>query len=392
MTRRGDAELEGSSVQSLVDALSVALARPVLLDDSALVPLAFSRQWDVDDVRSESILGRGVQPQVRAALLSQGIATARDVVHTSADPELGMSERVCLPVRHGGEVLGYLWLLDPEADLTDEDLAGLRKASREIAAQLAATPGRTVPDEAELLAELRSPEPDVRDRAAAAAHARGLLLEDRVVFCLLAPGASGEDQEDVLTAAQRIVRRLSVGHSLSATVPEGAALVASLGDPVLRMLAPDEVAAWVRAATGSGVIVGQSAATTITTLDEGSRQAAIALRVARAQPEGGFGSWAQLGANRLIAQMPASARTDIPESLLHFLRSEPSLAETLAVFLDMAGEVKSSAEALSLHRSGLYYRLHRIEDLTGLELSRGDDRLLAHLAVRLHRQATAVLA
>jgi DNA-binding PucR family transcriptional regulator len=36
-----------------------------------------------------------------------------------------------------------------------------------------------------------------------------------------------------------------------------------------------------------------------------------------------------------------------------------------------------------LHRSGLYYRLQRIEAITGLDLHRGDDRLLAHLAVRV---------
>jgi hypothetical protein len=69
--------------------------------------------------------------------------------------------------------------------------------------------------------------------------------------------------------------------------------------------------------------------------------------------------------------------------LLHLLRDEPGLAETLAAFLDAAGDVKSAAAALSLHRSGLYYRLQRIEELTGLDLSRGDDRLLAHLAIRV---------
>ena len=94
-------------------------------------------------------------------------------------------------------------------------------------------------------------------------------------------------------------------------------------------------------------------------------------------------AWAQLGAERLIAQLPAGAVHDVPEQLARLLRDEPTLAETLAVFLDAAGDVKATATALSLHRSGLYYRLRRIEELTGLRLDDGDDRLLAHLAVRL---------
>jgi DNA-binding PucR family transcriptional regulator len=45
--------------------------------------------------------------------------------------------------------------------------------------------------------------------------------------------------------------------------------------------------------------------------------------------------------------------------------------------------VPATAAALNLHRSGVYYRLRRAEELTGLDLDRGDDRLLAHLALRL---------
>jgi len=44
-----------------------------------------------------------------------------------------------------------------------------------------------------------------------------------------------------------------------------------------------------------------------------------------------------------------------------------------------------------MHRATLYRRLERVEEITGLDLERGDDRLLAHLGLRLHRlNATAV--
>jgi DNA-binding PucR family transcriptional regulator len=40
-----------------------------------------------------------------------------------------------------------------------------------------------------------------------------------------------------------------------------------------------------------------------------------------------------------------------------------------------------------VHRATLYRRLARVEELAGLDLARGDDRLHAHLAVRMWRLA-----
>ncbi len=374
-------EHEGSRVQSLVDALSVSLGRPVLLDDSDLAPIAFSRQWDVDDVRSQSILGRGVSASVREQLLAQGIATARDVVHTADDPALGMEERVCMPVRNGAGVLGYIWLLNLHSELTEVELERLRGAADEIATHLAGHLDRDIADEAALLAALCDPAPEARERAAAEAQARGVLPDERLVLCLLGSRRPGGDP---LGAARRSVRRLSVGRAIAATAGSGAVLAASLGDPVLRMLAPRDVGAWVREVSiAPAVAVGQSAPATLRTLDEAFRQAGIALRVALGRPAlEGSAAWEGLGADRLVAQLPATALADVPEALAHLILGEPDLAETLATFLDVAGDVKAAAEALSLHRSGLYYRLRRIEEKTGLDLKDGGDRLLAHLAIR----------
>jgi DNA-binding PucR family transcriptional regulator len=37
---------------------------------------------------------------------------------------------------------------------------------------------------------------------------------------------------------------------------------------------------------------------------------------------------------------------------------------------------------LGIHRQTLYYRLSRIERLTGLDLGEGEDRLLLHMALK----------
>jgi hypothetical protein len=373
------------SVQGLVDALSVALQRPVLVDDDALVPIAYSpHSGELDAVRSESILRRRASWQVREALLAQRIATASDVVRTRRVDELDMGERVCAPIRRSGRLLGYIWVLDPAGALGDRGLAQLRDAAACVGALLSESAERLVPDESALLAQLISPDATARSTAAEEVRVRALLSDTSVVLCLLAGRDASVDAGEL---GREIARRLSARCSLAGAGPDGAAIVvAGLGDPVLRTLHDDDVARWMHLVARSDIAVGQSARAALDRLDVAARQAHIALRVARTRPaDGSFAAWSQLGADRVIAQLPPEAARDLPPALMRLLREDQTLASTLCAFLDEAGDVKRTAARLSLHRSGLYYRLSRIEQLTGLKLDRGDDRLTAHLALRTHR-------
>ena len=65
------------------------------------------------------------------------------------------------------------------------------------------------------------------------------------------------------------------------------------------------------------------------------------------------------------------------------------LVQTLETYLDLAGDVKATSTRLNLHRSSLYYRLDRITQLLGRDLSGGLVRFELHLALksrRLHRR------
>ena len=61
---------------------------------------------------------------------------------------------------------------------------------------------------------------------------------------------------------------------------------------------------------------------------------------------------------------------------------KPELARTAEVFLDHAGQAGRTAAELGIHRQTLYYRLSRVEQLTGLRLTDGEDRLLLHMALK----------
>lgn len=59
------------------------------------------------------------------------------------------------------------------------------------------------------------------------------------------------------------------------------------------------------------------------------------------------------------------------------------LLATLSVYLRRQGSLKQVARDLRVHPNTVAYRAHRIERLTGLDLSDPDDRLLAHVAVKI---------
>jgi hypothetical protein len=69
------------------------------------------------------------------------------------------------------------------------------------------------------------------------------------------------------------------------------------------------------------------------------------------------------------AEILASARTD--------------LMATARVALDLGGDVAAAAEALRVHRTRLYYRLDRVQELTGVDLRAGVGRTDLQLALWL---------
>jgi hypothetical protein len=90
-------------------------------------------------------------------------------------------------------------------------------------------------------------------------------------------------------------------------------------------------------------------------------------------------SWDELGSWRLVS------RLDGPDPAVVPLLGDPVLTETAETWLDSGGSAGRTAEALCVHRQTLYYRLGRIEALTGLDLADGDARLLLHASLRRAR-------
>jgi hypothetical protein len=367
-------------LQEIVDALSLRLGRPVLIDDVELRPLAYSTQFgELDAVRTSSILGRLAPRPARVVLFEEGIRTATGPVRIPAHPDIGMRERVCVPLVRRDRRLGFLWLLD-DPPVSAEELQLASAAAVEAA--VVVLPGADAAlqrrrREQELLADLLDVDPRGVHDAAHELEADDYQPERPLRVWAAAPDgpASDEWRADVL---ELLRVRFPVRQALCGLL-DGAivCLAGTLGEAVSDVLAT---------VTGPRALVGEGE--TVLQLGEARvshRRALAALRVA-ARTESGRARWDDLGVDRLVSSLPESALDDLPDGLRRLLDDgDESLVLTLEAYLEHAGDAKRTAEALSLHRGGLYYRLRRIEELAGVNLHDGEDRLLCHLALRLAR-------
>ncbi|WP_116451261.1 PucR family transcriptional regulator [Blastococcus litoris] len=367
-------------LQELVDEVSRLLAAPATLEDAEFTLLAFcahddSQDGAMDAVRTRSILTRGSPAPTRAWFEEFGIASAEGPLRTPADPEAGILTRLVIPVRHEGRTRGYLWLLDggriDPSDPGDPALAA--------AVDLAADAGKLLAERAggdDLGRSLAAALTGSSTARAQATRALAGTLDDRLPLVLVAlvPGPDGLPDR---------WRRPGAG-AVAAVLDDPSGPVAAVLVPLSRTgdLRPaGALAAASLAGLPRGSAAGVSQARTgVGDLPAQWAEARAAARVAAAVPDlSPVAHWAELGAWRLVTALPG------PDPAVAPLLADPVLAGTAEVFLDCGGSASRAATALRVHRQTLYYRLSRVEAVTGLDLADGDARLLLHTSLRAAR-------
>ena len=85
------------------------------------------------------------------------------------------------------------------------------------------------------------------------------------------------------------------------------------------------------------------------------------------------------------AQQVLMARLN--EALRPFGLTFPRYEALMLLSFSRAGELPLGkiGERLQVHRTSLYYRIGRVEEITGMRLANGGDRLALHLGVKLAR-------
>ncbi|MFJ9708045.1 PucR family transcriptional regulator [Streptomyces sp. NPDC101234] len=405
--------------QELVDEISELLGVPATLENRDFELIAFGAydsEGDLDPsaldpVRTRSILTRRSTTAVRTWFEGFGITRATGPVRIPPTPEAGVYRgRICLPVRHRGVVLGYVWLLDSDPGPTDAQLTAAMGVAGRIGALLADEAQAGAGLGRELRAVLVAESGWQRDMAVAELRtALGVRADAPHTLVCVAPWPSADPDD---APSPRTVPHATAlctlpwgptGHSLAVLVRLRSTDVATPALTAAARLLKEAEEARAAAARGAGArtaaavaagFAGAAAAaqgcaagvgearTGLAELGTVWQEATAAARAALAEPRfGPVAEWARIGPYRLLTTLPPEASHD-PAVAPLLTPAHRELARTAEVYLDCAGQAGRTAAALGIHRQTLYYRLSRVEQLTGLDLDDGEDRLLLHMALK----------
>lgn len=393
-------------LQTIVESLAKRLDRAVAVDDPQLrLVVHTAHDHKVDRHRIASVLSRRATDQSAQHSFRQGIASATGPVRVPAAPEWDHLGRLCVPVRCLDLLLGYLWLIDDEETLTESEVR--------LACDAAAAAGEVLLRERlhnkeqsdhdrELLRDLLSAMPDIRSHAAddlVDTHRLPSFSEVCVVVVQVYAGAKTATSAASGLALDAALQRVAVDarpvHSLATTQAGGRGVLLLAAESERLELQVNSIASellshlkrYAIATSKVQVCIGPIVSSALEAYQSHER-ALMTLRVVDVVH--GFTEvtrWEDLGIFRILARLPlGELPTDaIPQGLTRLLDVDPDLGQTLEVYLDAGGDVTTTVSKLCIHRTSLYPRLRKIEQITGMRLADGSDRLLLHLGLKLAR-------
>lgn len=429
--RLADACLQGTDVAMLVSLAADFLGRQVVILDPALRTRAEARpggQPATGESSAESRPGGAGPPSAAATAggnplgwqmadprVERLLSTLCDSRRPMRVPTLpgwrAKGGTVVAPIAVGDLLLGYLAMMSDEtaveASPTDEvELLTISHLSTIYA--LALTRERREQEgpngrRAEVLSELLAGSLDDQRSAAQLASSVGLPSGGPLRLLVAEPDGDGSSDGGAVAAlhshlldelATRIEQLLEGAVAVSrhgeivVLVPEPPAGTRRQGFPTITERLTHHLD---RPGPSPGITVGVSSrCQSLLDLGRTYRQTRLALELAqRLGRHQRVVDCDGLGAYRLLLQLGEadelrSFATELLGPLLAYDRRHGAeLLSTLAAFLDHHGRALPAARALYVHVNTVSYRLRRIEALAGLDLADPDDRLMAHVALKI---------
>ncbi|MCW1100191.1 helix-turn-helix domain-containing protein [Streptomyces sp. RS2] len=385
----------------LANAIACSVGGATTIEDPRGRVLAHSSlpHQETDEARQLSILHR--QPPYRpgGAAAYEKVRQSRGVVRLGSN-EASHWDRLAIAVRAGGAVLGLLWVLDSNPPLDDEAEADLEEAARVAALHLVRARGVQRSHQWGRRAALTAL---LEGRVSEKAAGEQLGMGPEIPTTVLAIGQSadayikGLDSERVVDLVGLYCEALhpqamcaASGETVYAIVPthEG-------GGPAPARLArfAEDVAHAVQRTTAMPVHVGIAGpAPRLGEVPACRRTAdlvleALALHADRTEVATVEGVHSRVVLLELLERGAAAIvlpADPVQEILTYDQRHTTTYGESLLVYLDAFGEASKAAAALSIHENTLRYRIRRIQELFGLDLSDAETRLVTWL--RLHLQ------
>lgn len=389
------------NIQTIVDELCGYLRCSVAVDDSQMQLLAASAQLGkIDLPRSEAILNRHTPDDVAAYGLSMVMNRGNEPFQVAANSELGTLPRWCFPLAQGTEVLGYLWLID-DPEISDHDLDVAEEYSTRLTLEISAAQqaaNESTIRSAHYLSEMLqvNSRPDLENIIA-----ESPLPTDGVitVWCFAIGSHTETSAKPNPTLNSKVVEWIQFDPLaptlLTGTVEDSIAVITRTqrsAQDVQGLLVPVITRATTnRHLTLAGI--GWKEVEISQLPMEAWRQAEFAAQISGLSRDSAPVGWRDLGAWSLLYQQPQTVDTVrqlSPECMILVEHENQHLWKTLLQYFDSACDIMSTATALHVERSTLYYRLTRIKEIAGEAiLTEGWNRTSAHLALKFYERLQA---
>jgi PucR C-terminal helix-turn-helix domain/GGDEF-like domain len=354
--------VRGQGVQGIADLLQRHTGMPVTIADAegrvvASSPLGDPRLVDADRLPSEHTGTEAPSPSA-----SRG------------------KERWYASAFLDREELGIISLYDPDYRAEDPELFALEQAASILAMELLRE--RSVAETqvavwGDFITELLENPDDDQVRLHASRLGHDLDKSYRVI--LVQPTAAATSE--LVNAVRRAARWLGLGECMTTTRPEG-----------IVMLVPEDVdwnmlSRLVVTDRDGGLRIGVGGRYGYEELYRSLVDARLALSLTKHVPAKPVAAFDDLGAWCLLARFGAGELRNLVEhsigALIDYDRDHHSeLVKTLTTYLNDVGPAEAVAHKLFIHRNTLNYRLARVKELTGCNLSDPDQRFELQLACR----------
>jgi purine catabolism regulator len=396
--RLGALVLQGADVASVTRMLSDLVGRRVLLLDALLQVVATAPS-------SEHFRWAPSQGYVRALLAT--LARERRPLRVPPMQDFGVDASCVLaPVAVGDAIFGYLAILAPAEDGAgpgdDLDLQIVQHAANVYALsmmreRMAAEVARQLKDELfeGLLLGRTQDERVARERAMRLGYSPQVVYRVLVVVAEFLD-ALGDERPETIAQRRRLLESLAeLGERRSAEA------IVTVRDEELVVLLPeaDNARDLGRAAVQQAASLVPDWRVTVGVGGPSASASAIARSYAQARRaletaqrfgnQGDVVVFEDLGLYRLLFHVsdPSELRgfTDqvLGDLVEYDQRHNANFVRTLAAFLDHNGNLQATARELNLHVNSVAYRMQRIRAIAGLDFEQSEDRLLAHVALKI---------
>jgi len=390
---------------ALANAVAAMVGGPTTIEDPQSRVLAYSSDdQTIDEGRRQTILGRQVPAHYVKRLNDLGVFRqlwgSDDVLRVEdiRGPEGDITRpRLAIAVRAGQEILGSIWVAEGERPLGAEAEEALRQASRIAALHLVRNRSSEAL-ERRMRGELLRSLLDGRGPSTVLAERLGLTAD----ACFVVVGFELQSTEDAEVALQR-ERALHL-ISLYCEAFRRRAVQVAVGRTIYTLLPIDDEAQHSGVVRLGREVLGRSADALSVDLHVGVSSPVTHLRdVPRARDEvdqilrvldgpgtaQAFATFDDVRAPALLLQLRdhLAAHPHLLAGKVDLLAVEDGVdgiyLPTLRAYLDAFGDIPAAARALDVHPNTFRYRLKRVAEIAGIDLTDPVERLAVELQLRL---------